>query len=133
MNQKKLFAISFCVTLSILLVSGSVVHATIIGSASFDSITSKYIYSYTIDNTAEPVYEVTSWYIDLSGITPDWTVSDITSPAGWAAAPPGLTQDFWTFSTLFGGAAVAPGATLGGFRCSNDFRLRCEPDNRIAW
>ena len=110
-----LFTISLCVTLSILIISGSVVHAMIIGSASFDSGTGKFIYSYTIDNTAEPVYEVTSWYIDISTFTADWTVSDIIVPAGWSALPPGPTQDFWTFSTLFGGAAVQPGDILSGF------------------
>jgi hypothetical protein len=111
-----IFTLSLCVTLSILLLSETVVHATIIGSASFDAGAGKFIYSYTIDNSAEPVYEVTSWYLDISTFTADWTISDITVPAGWTADPPGGTQDFWAFSISWGGAAVQPGDILSGFK-----------------
>jgi hypothetical protein len=111
-----IFAVCLCLTLSVLIVSGPVVHATIIGSVSGpDLITGKFTYSYTIDNSAEPVFEVTSWFLDVSAITPEWTVFDITIPADWSALPPTGTQDFFTFSSLFGGAAVPAGGVLSGF------------------
>ena len=114
--KKTLFIIRPCVTFSILFISASIVQATILGSVSGpDPITGKLTYSYTIDNTAEPVFEVTSWFLDVSAITPDWTIFDMTVPASWFALPPTGTQDFFTFSTLFGGAAVPAGGVLSGF------------------
>lgn len=124
--EKRFRRVVLAVLLFVFLTSCPVVHAAIIESHSFDPGIGKLVYSFTIDNTAESVFEVTSWYLDLSGVTPDWTAADITVPTDWTVNPPSGTQDFWTFSSIFGSFGfpsnpVLPGQALGGFEIPSIF------------
>lgn len=119
MKVKTNFTTCLCVSF-LLLISVSAVHATIIGSALFDGLSGKFIYSYTVQNTSATA-TISSWLLEFS-ITPDWNPldtnfgGDVTVPVGWSASAffNPQNQDF-SINFLVLGAEVGPGETLSGF------------------
>lgn len=67
---------------AVLLLSTSAAEAVVIGSATLEA-DGRYLYNYTLSND-NPDGFLTNWSLDHGIATPDWSLTDVVTPSGWA-------------------------------------------------